>query len=174
MGYIDEAEVDEPTIGRQKISIVAIVVSPNDFSFWIFEREDFYHVMRATWRILDEDSYFKQYTSPLSLDVARDLCEEFELPTLDWRCQGEKVYGVDFYPAIIDYYSNISAEDRTLDAVQSKIGNYQTNVETKGKDKDYSYWYSYDFTGDQMFPLIIIFNENGIMVDIVSDAGRDS
>lgn len=160
--------------GVRRLVLLILLIFLLISSCWIFEREDFNHLLRATWRVIDEDSYFKQYTSPLSSDVARDLCAEFELPALDWRCQDEKVFAIDFYPAIVDYYSNISAKDRTLDAVQSKIGGYQITVETKVKNDGYSHWYWYDFTGDQMFPLIILFDENGIMVDILSHAGRDS
>jgi nitrogen fixation-related uncharacterized protein len=109
--------------------------------FWTLGRENFNHLLNASWRILDEDSYFKQYTLPLRPGVARDLCTQFEIPDSDFRCRKEKVYATDFYPAIVEYYSSRTGENRTLSAVQEKIGKYQTEAEKRRLvDDTYYYW----------------------------------
>ena len=140
--------------------------------FWALGRENFTRILNASWRILDEDSYYKQYTMPLPHRVASDLCTQFEIPDSDFRCREEKVYAIDFYPAIVEYYSSSPSESRLLFAVQEKIGKYQ--IETEFKQTDDAFYYWYDFTGDKMFPLVIVFDENGVMVDIRSRTGRDS
>ena len=46
-----------------------------------------------------DENFWKEYTSPLPLEVKEDLCKEFELPSEDRFCDlGEDVYGGDFYP----------------------------------------------------------------------------
>ena len=158
----------------KKFAMLVLAIFITALSFWILDRENFNHILNASWRILDEDSYFKHYTVPLRRDVARDLCTQFKIPDSDFRCKDQKVYALDFYPAIVEYYSTIASEDRTLPAVQERIGKYQVEVEKKSKNGTYNYWYWFDFTGNQKYPLIIVFDENGVMIDIRTRAGRDS
>lgn len=152
------------------ISIVAACL----FLFWNLDRKNFNNLFNASWRIMHQDSYFKNLTYPLSPAVAQSLCLEFGIPDTDSRCGKEKVYAIDFYPAIMEYYKSVSRENRTEEKVQEKIGKYRFRAEKKNKGTVHYTWYWYDFSGDQMFPLIIIFDENGIITEIRVMSGRDS
>jgi len=158
----------------KRLTILVVIFFLATFTCWMLDQENFHLMLNALWRIVDEDSYFKQYTVPLSSTVARDLCVEFKIPDSDWRCEEEKVYAIDFYPAITDYYLGAPDQVKILNAVQSKIGDYEILVERKVKNGTHIYWHWYDFTGDQRYPLVIVFDEKGFIIDIRSHIGRSS
>ena len=150
----------------KKIITTVLIILTILLISWVLDKDGSLAILRATQRIFNEEGYFKQQTSPLSFDVAQDLCREFKIPDSDIKCQKQGAYAVDFYPTIIEYYSTIPEKDRTLTNVQEKIGKYEMLVRRKFYDDTYYYWHFYAFTEDQIFPIIIVFDEDGIIVEV--------
>jgi hypothetical protein len=149
----------------QKKIIVILIILTMLFASWILNREYFRNLLADTYMTYKNNT-LKQNTSPLSLDVAQDLCKKFEIPDSDFRCQGRDAYALDFYPKIIKYYSTVPKNARTQRDVQEKIGKYQIIVKKVWVKNVTYYWHLYDFTGDQTYPLLIVFNENGVITDL--------
>lgn len=126
-------------------------------------------------KVLDGPPDYTKYTVPLSEDVKNDLCSKFSISNSDRLCQpGSKVYAFDFYTVIYHYFDQLPENLKRLDTVQERIGKYQFKMEEETQKESRYFYYWYDFTGDQKFPLVIGFEEDGRIRRFYLSAGRDS
>lgn len=118
------------------------------------------------------DRYYAKFTQPLEPEVQKDLCAKFDVKPDDALCTKAKVYAFEFYPTIKTFFDRLPQEKRHLSFVDLKIGLYEylQNYSMGGKvDSRF-----YDFTGDEKFPLGIVFDEAGNIQEIITDVGRGS
>lgn len=109
------------------------------------------------------------------MEVQEDLCQKFSIKNDDPFCQkGSIVYAFDFYPEISNYLYRLPEDKQRLEVVEEKIGEYQFKKEERVQGEARYIFYSYDFTGDQVYPLVIQFDEFGKIRRIYTGVNRDS
>lgn len=132
-------------------------------------------IMGGVQKILSGPPDYTKYTVPLSEDVKNDLCSKFTISNSDRLCQpGSTVYAFDIYTDIYNYFDQLPENLKRLDTVQERIGKYQFKMEVREQKESRFFFYLYDFTGDQKFPLVIEFEDDGRIRRFYLSAGRDS
>lgn len=110
------------------------------------------------------DLKWKETLTPLHPDTVNDLCDVFELNWMDRRCKlSKKVYRFEFYGEVYGrFYYDLdrgNASPLSFDEVEALIGQYN-----QGCNEDYEESYCwYDFSGTNEDPIILFFDENGIL-----------
>ena len=125
------------------------------------------------WDIPDQLNW-KAKTSPLRQDVVQDLCLKFGLSSADPHCQpANRVYGPDFFGVIRDAFQPTTGNWATYDEVQDKLGKYQFAYDppvTTGDGLTY-FRAHYDLNGDQVYPIVMFFYEDGRLWRLVANVG---
>lgn len=157
-------------IVRYSMVVLALLVS----GFVLYQIVQFGKYVSATVQQYDAQvarrSDYARTTTPLSSDVAHDLCDKFEISSKDRRCQpGAIVYGPDFFPVINSYLRALPKADATFQTVYEKLGAYLVGCEKP--DKDGIYACRYDLVGDDVYPIGILFMEDGEIYDIIINTG---
>ncbi len=100
-----------------------------------------------------------KYTDPLPTGVINDLCKTFDLSQEDRRCSGEQaVFATDFSGEIDEMVKN--GELLTFSDWDSTFGEYQTYCSHSTPE----YQCDYDFHGDDIFLVVVVFDTRDIMV----------
>ncbi len=116
------------------------------------------------YRMLDayhkKQNDYTRSTSPLTVEVQRDVCEKFDIPETDRRCQSEySVYAAEFRPEIASYLHSLRKEERSFELVQEKLGDY---LYLQGMNGSYAF-YIYDLRGDGVYTIVVVFDPNGFI-----------
>lgn len=124
-------------------------------------------VQQINARAIEQSDYTK-ITTPLSADVAHDLCVEFEISPTDRRCEsGAVVYGPDFFSDIKTYFFALPKQDATYQTVEDKLGAYRVSCEHPDNEGHYSC--RYDIRGDGIYPIGIFFTKDGFYYRIIAN-----
>jgi hypothetical protein len=109
---------------------------------------------------------WKRRTTPLPKETIDLLCHDFELPSDDSLCDGNKdVYALDFVKVIRDTFRTYeafgieSSEAATYDQVEEKIGTFKYECEPVTYQADgFSYFVCfYDLRGDREFIITVFY-----------------
>lgn len=104
---------------------------------------------------------WKSKTSPLEVDVVQDLCQKFNLPENDHRCQANAtVYARDFHLTIHDAFFSDTEKTVTYDDVESKLGEYKISCSENWPGSGNTEYFDceYDLRGDRILRFTISFN----------------
>ena len=112
-----------------------------------------------------------EVTSPLNAEVAHDLCQKLNLSEDDPPCRpGAIVFAPDFFPVVKALFKD---GETTYDDVQEKLGTYLYKCEPTVTQADGTAYFvcRYDFKGDEAFPVVFFFTENGVLMRLVASVG---
>ncbi len=143
------------------------------FAVWIWSKAS-EQLINFGWFLLygHTDRYYAKFTQPLQPEIQKSLCIKFDIKPDDALCTETEVYAFEFYPTMKMFFNSLPKEKRNRSFVGLMIGEYEylQNYSMGGKINSHFY----DFTGDQKFPLGIMFDEGGNIYEIITDVGRGS
>lgn len=114
-----------------------------------------------------------KYTTPLDGETIRDICTSFELEDVRLCTEGATVYAPDFFPAILSAFERGVS---TQDDVRARLGRYEYGCEPPTYVPSLGVTYfvcSYDLNGDRVFPIVISYTDDGIVLGMVGTIGDD-
>lgn len=120
-----------------------------------------------------ENRDYTLHTTPLKVEVIRDICEKFEIPADDPRCMPRAtVYAPEFYDDIKAYIRSLPDEQANVVEVQRLLGKYEVDREpiTKLQDGTEYYRIFYDLRGDLVYPIFVRFTGDGKIEEIMANA----
>ena len=97
---------------------------------------------------------------PLNRDIVKDLCQRFQLPLDDLRCQpGSTTYAKDFAKVVISAFNPSDENQMTYDQIEEKFGRYKQWCEPATKLADGTEYFvcRYDLVGDGADPILIYY-----------------
>lgn len=114
-------------------------------------------------------SDYTRNTTPLTSEVVNDICEKFDFPATDERCQPNAiVYAAEFFSDIEDYFTALPSNLANYETVQRKLGiylEYQTPVVHVANGFSY-FECRYDLRGDRVTSIVIWFTPEGEIIKI--------
>ncbi|MBN2503648.1 MAG: hypothetical protein JXB38_22925 [Anaerolineales bacterium] len=116
------------------------------------------------------DRSMRKYADPITPEVKADLCAKFEIPSNNKVCNPKrKILAPDFYDVIEPYLLNQDSGKNDFDYVEGVLGEYCVecwNMRSHVDEPDH-YTCRYDIAGDEVFILIIQFDGDGHIDEII-------
>jgi hypothetical protein len=115
---------------------------------------------------------WRERTTPLESEVAADMCEKFNLPDDDLRCQPKAVvYAPDFFRTIGETFQPANGDWAIYDEVEVLLGAYKFDQEPITIQSDGTEYFRcwYDLRGDRVYPIVISFYSDGRLWRIIAD-----
>ena len=110
---------------------------------------------------------WKSETSPLPEQTIAYLCVTFHEAQDETVCSTEEdAYAREFYSHVRDHILAERNEVATRDDVTGLIGQYETSCSKLSSSSLANYECRYDFRGDNRFRLVVVYSEDGQVVDV--------
>lgn len=107
------------------------------------------------------DYEFRERSTPISLETKQDICNKFNIPDNDTRCDPDRVvYGVKFRDEIYDYFEENQPSYAELSEV---LGPHEVFCEPP-EDDDPQMICWYDLSGDDLFAIYVRFEPDGTYI----------
>jgi hypothetical protein len=103
------------------------------------------------------DDGWKKYTTPLTSETTKSLCEKFSISESELCKNNKEVYAPDFFPI---FTKNFQVGSATYQEVQTKLAEYQFALDPvkKGMDGKPYFISRYDLRGDGVTSVAFFFN----------------
>lgn len=127
-------------------------------------------LLREAYYVKDVMSW-REKTSPISPEVAKDMCQKLEISAKDWRCEeGATVYAPDFFKEINERFTPSETNPVTIDEFDRVFGEYLYETEPIVKQKDgleyYRCWY--DLNTDHIYHFVVFVKKGGEIFRLIA------